>query len=181
MLFDYEAYKEELMENPQKKHIIQDWSKYSNAMLITDEPFYKYLEKFKTIPYKVPEDFKKDFDWDLLLRIIAGSFSSDYEFEFPDIDLENIVNEEMLYPELIIHVSSGDQQVSKKITELWSFQILRLFEIYCEEQINLHKLKIEDENEKNAIDEERKLRIKKYNLLSKNAENIFIRNSCFLG
>jgi hypothetical protein len=33
--------------------------------------------------------------------------------------------------------------------------VLRLYEIYVEEQMNLHALKAEDENEKNAIDQER--------------------------
>jgi hypothetical protein len=36
---------------------------------------------------------------------------------------------------------------------------LRLYEIYVEEQMNLHALKAEDENEKNAIDQERSMRI----------------------
>ncbi|MEI7562884.1 MAG: hypothetical protein WCJ39_04180 [bacterium] len=49
----------------------------------------------------------------------------------------------------------------KTVSELRSFQILRLYEIYIEEQMNLHALKAEDENEKNAIDAEREMRIKR--------------------
>jgi hypothetical protein len=40
--------------------------------------------------------------------------------------------------------------------------MLRLYEIYIEEQINLHSLKHEDENEKNAIEQERNMRIKRW-------------------
>jgi hypothetical protein len=36
-----------------------------------------------------------------------------------------------------------------------------LYEIYIEEQLNLHILKEEDENEKNAIEQERVMRLKR--------------------
>jgi len=49
----------------------------------------------------------------------------------------------------------------KTVSELRSFQILRLYEIYLEEQMNLHALKAEDENEKNTIDQEREMRLKR--------------------
>ena len=50
----------------------------------------------------------------------------------------------------------------KTVSELRSFQILRLYEIYIEEQMNLHALKAEDENEKNTIDQEREMRLKRW-------------------
>jgi len=62
---------------------------------------------------------------------------------------------------LYIAVKSGDQSVVKTVSELRSFQILRLYEIYIEEQMNLHALKYEDENEKNTIDQERDMRLKR--------------------
>jgi hypothetical protein len=49
----------------------------------------------------------------------------------------------------------------KKVSELRSFQIQRLYEIYVEEQLNLQILKHEDENEKNAIEQERIMRLKR--------------------
>ena len=64
--------------------------------------------------------------------------------------------------ELYIAVKSGEQSVEKTISELRSFQILRLYEIYIEEQMNLHTLKSEDENEKNTIDQEREMRLKRW-------------------
>jgi hypothetical protein len=51
----------------------------------------------------------------------------------------------------------------KTVSELWSFQILRLYEIYIEEQINLHILMHEDEEEKSALTQEREMRLKKWN------------------
>jgi uncharacterized linocin/CFP29 family protein len=62
---------------------------------------------------------------------------------------------------LYIAVKSGDQSVVKKVSELRSFQVQRLYEIYIEEQLNLHILKEEDENEKNAIEQERIMRLKR--------------------
>jgi hypothetical protein len=62
---------------------------------------------------------------------------------------------------LYIAVKSGDQSVVKTISELWSFQILRLYEIYIEEQMNLHALRKEEESEKEAIDGERDSRLKR--------------------
>lgn len=49
----------------------------------------------------------------------------------------------------------------KTLSELWSFQVLRLYEIYIEEQLNMHILRGEDE-EQGAIDAERDMRLKKW-------------------
>lgn len=156
MLFDFQAFIEELREKPEKKQIIE---KYENSFGpvkwdIKDQIWYaEYLSRFVPIAYKVPEELKSDFDRDLLQQLVIWSFSSDYELKKQWEDEEQ---------DLFIAVKSGDQSVVKTISELWSFQILRLYEIYVEEQINLHSLKTEDENEKNAIDWERELRIKRW-------------------
>jgi len=42
--------------------------------------------------------------------------------------------------DLTISVKNGDQIVVKKVIELRSFQIMRLYEIYIEEQMNLQVL-----------------------------------------
>lgn len=120
---------------------------------IKDQIRYKeYLSKFLPMEYKLPEELKNDFDRELLQQLVTGSFSSDYEIK----KLEG-KNEKELY----IAVKSGEQSVVKTVSELRSFQILRLYEIYIEEQMNLHALKAEDENEKNAIEAERELRVKR--------------------
>ncbi|MEI7919295.1 MAG: hypothetical protein WCH65_03695 [bacterium] len=86
-------------------------------------------------------------------QLVIGSFSSDYELKKEE-GKEN--------KELYIAVKSGEQSVVKTVSELRSFQILRLYEIYIEEQMNLHSLKAEDENEKNTIDQEREMRLKRW-------------------
>ena len=53
----------------------------------------------------------------------------------------------------------------KTVSELRSFQILRLYEIYIEEQMNLHALKKEDESEQAAIDGEREAKITRRNAI----------------
>jgi len=157
MLFDFQAFIEELREKPEKKQIVEKYEKLFGSIQwnIKDQIWYtEYLLKFAPTEYKAPEELKSDFDWELLLQLVAGSFSSDYEIK---------KTEDKKDKDLFIAVKSGEQSVVKTVSELRSFQILRLYEIYIEEQMNLHALKAEDENEKNAIDSERELRIKKWN------------------
>ena len=53
----------------------------------------------------------------------------------------------------------------KKVEELWSFQVLRLYEIYIEEQMNLQILMKEDEKEKAAIVGQRQARLQRWKLV----------------
>lgn len=155
MLFDFNAFIQELRENPEKKEII---SKYETIVWpiswnIKDQSWFsEYLINFKATKFLVPDELEKDFDRDLLQQLVLWSFSSDYELK----------TEKDKKPELYIAVKSGEQSVVKKVSELRSFQIQRLYEIYIEEQINLHILKHEDENEKNAIEQERMMRLKRW-------------------
>ena len=156
MLFDFQAFIEELREKAEKKQIVEKYEALFGPIQwdIKDQIWYtEYLSKFSPLPYETPEELKNDFDRDLLQQLVTGSFSSDYELK---------KEEGKAQKELYIAVKSGEQSVVKTISELRSFQILRLYEIYIEEQMNLHALKAEDENEKNAIDSERDLRIKRW-------------------
>ncbi|MFA5747514.1 MAG: hypothetical protein WC872_00200 [Candidatus Absconditabacterales bacterium] len=156
MLFDFQAFIEELREKPEKKQIVEKYEKLFGPISgeIKDQVWYEeYLSKFETLEYLLPEELKSDFDWDLLQKLVIGSFSSDYELK---------KEEGKEAKELYIAVKSGDQSVVKTVSELRSFQILRLYEIYVEEQMNLHALKGEDENEKNAIEQEREMRLKRW-------------------
>lgn len=155
MLFDFLAFVEELRDKPEKKQIVEKYEKlfWPITWDIKDQLWYQeYVSKFSPLAYKLPEELKTDFDWELLEQLVVSSFSSDYE-------IKKIEKDEK---ELYIAVKSWDQSVVKTISELRSFQILRLYEIYIEEQMNLHALKAEDENEKNAIDAERELRITRW-------------------
>jgi hypothetical protein len=156
MLFDFQAFVEELREKPEKKQIVEKYESLFGPIQgdIKDQIWYtEYLTKFEALPYETPEELKNDFDRDLLEQLVVGSFSSDYELKKEEGKADK---------ELYIAVKSGDQSVVKTVSELRSFQILRLYEIYIEEQMNLHALKAEDENEKNTIDQEREMRLKRW-------------------
>jgi len=156
MLFDFQAFIEELREKPEKKQIVEKYETLFGPVQgdVKDQIWYtEYLSKFEPLPYETPEELKNDFDRDMLEQLVIGSFSSDYELKKEENKKEK---------ELYIAVKSWDQSVVKTVSELRSFQILRLYEIYIEEQMNLHALKAEDENEKNTIDQEREMRLKRW-------------------
>ena len=161
MLFDFPAFIEELREKEDKKEIVE---KYENFFWkiqwdIKDQIWYTdYLSQFNFQSYLTPEDLDDDFDWDILQKLVIGSFSSDYELKQDEKDGNW---------ELYIAVKSWDQSIVKTVSELWSFQILRLYEIYIEEQMNLQILMNEEneewESEKEALISERQVRLKKWN------------------
>ena len=158
MLFDFPAFIEELREKEDKKEIVEKYEKYFWKIHwdIKDQVRYKdYLSKFPFQSYLTPEDLDDDFDWDILEKLVIGSFSSDYELK----------QDKDEWWELYIAVKSWDQSIVKTVSELWSFQILRLYEIYIEEQMNLQILMNEEdeENEKEALISERQVRLKKWN------------------
>ncbi len=162
MLFDFPAFIEELREKEDKKDIVEKYEKYFWKIQwdIKDQIRYKdYLAQFQTQSYLTPEDLEDDFDRDILEKLVIGSFSSDYELKQEDKDG---------WRELYIAVKSWDQSIVKTVSELWSFQILRLYEIYIEEQMNLQILMNEEESEdweweKEALISERQVRLKKWN------------------
>lgn len=156
-LFDFQDFIDELRSDEKKKKTIEDYEKHvlKGKKIkgdVRDQVWYKeYLSKFKPVPkYKVPEELEDDFDWDLLFQLVAGSFSSKYDWSYEDS-----------VPDLLIHVENdeGTRQITKTASELWSFQILRLFEIYCEEQINLENYFATDEEGKNEGIKERRKKI----------------------
>ena len=156
MLFDFQAFIEELREKPEKRQIVEKYESVVGAIngdIKDQERYEEYVSKFSPIAYNIPEELKEDFDWDLLQQLVISSFSSDYELK---------KEENLPVKELYIAVKSGDQSVVKTVSELRSFQILRLYEIYIEEQMNLHSLKKEDENEQVAIEGERVAKIARW-------------------
>lgn len=163
MLFDFPGFIDELREKEDKKEIVEKYEKYFWKIQwdIKDQIWYTdYLSKFPTQSYLTPEDLDDDFDWDILEKLVIGSFSSDYELKQQDKDG---------WWELYIAVKSWDQSIVKTVSELWSFQILRLYEIYIEEQMNLQILMSEEsedgEWEKEALISEREVRLKKWNAI----------------
>jgi hypothetical protein len=160
-LFSYKEFLEELKnhELEEKRNLYTKWIGISNVNSIEEEPFYDYLCKFELITYNVPLEFKVFYDWDLLLRLVVSSFSSTYKIVMPCEDLiwKNS-------PELEINISSKGEIVTAHISELWSYQILKLFEIYVEELINLQILYTEDKREAECIARVRNEKLKAYNI-----------------
>jgi hypothetical protein len=125
--------------------------------------YTEYLRSFVSVPYLIPEELEKDFDRSLLAKFVAGSFSSDWVFD---------TQVEWDMPEFVISVQSGDQIVVKKASELRWFQILRLYEIYTEEQMNLQILMMEEEKEKDSILTQRQEKIDRWKIILDNIANI---------
>ena len=156
MLFDFQEYITQLRENPDKKEIVEKYEKFVWPIVwdLKDQVWYKdYVSKFETLPYKVPEELKDDFDWELLMQLVAASFSSDGLLEFEEW-------EDLL--EFMISVTSWDTSIVKKVSELWWFQIRRLYEIYVEEQMSLQTLMNEDEKEKEIVEAQRVSRLERW-------------------
>jgi len=68
----------------------------------------------------------------------------------------------------VISVQSGEQLVVKKMSELRGFQVLRLYDIYIEEQMNLQILLHEEEKEKEAIFAQREQKQQRWKLVLDN-------------
>ena len=155
-LFDFQGIIAELKENHSGEEI---WEKFIEGVdensVIEDMPFYKdYLSKFDVersfdgynLAALEEELLSKD-ELFLLFRLVFSSFSSSYEILY-DKQSNSI--------DLAISVKSGEQSITKTISELWSFQIIRLFEIYVNEQINL-SIEDYDLDEMEEFEEQRKL------------------------
>ncbi|MDR2411005.1 MAG: type IV secretion system DNA-binding domain-containing protein, partial [Bacteroidales bacterium] len=164
-LFDFSAYIKEMRENKEKCNIISEYETKVGPISdnIAGEEWYKnYVSKF--VPLKqgslnIPEELQDNFNWDLLIQLIASSFSSTYLLD--EITDTNKVD-------CFIQIQSGDQIVAKRIKELWSFQILKLFEIYIEEMINIHIL---SKHDKTVLEE----RLKKLQNWEYEVSNLYSR------
>lgn len=169
MLFDFQAFVNELRQNTEKKELIEKYEKlfWSIQWDIKDQiRFNEYVHLYSSVTYKIPEELSSDFDWWLLMQLVASSFSSEW--------LIQILEEDEL-PEFVISVQSWEQVVVKKISELRWFQILRLYEIYIEEQLNLQVLIAEDEKEKKAIEAQRQSKLNRWKLVVDNMDKDILK------
>lgn len=175
-MFDFHKFIKGLEEDEEKSEMVKKYRNYFSEMLeqpLQEQNWYQdYIEKFKVKSYEVPSELENKshasnlfWDWDLLMKLAAGSFSNDgiLKFEINDDGKDQL-------PEFEINVTSGDQKVTKKVSELFDFQIIRLFEIYVEEQMTLQILIAEDEeqgknNEKNAILTQRQFRSIRWDII----------------
>lgn len=128
----------------------------NGPLRIEDQVWYReYIQHFLVIPrYQRPECCEDDFDWDLLGRLTAASYSSKLTLVHVDDDTPPIMR---------IEVCNENDTVTKEMHELWGFQIVRLYEIYTEENIRVADLLLTDKSEVKRIQEQRAERILRHN------------------
>lgn len=158
--FNFETFIEELHQNDKKKEMLEKYEQHFGCLdgaRLEDQPFFKqYLSSFE-IPADLPknlavnEKLAQDFDFGLLLCLVASSFSSEYNLKYDEID--NKIH-------LWISVTSGGESLEKDLLTLWSFQINRLYEIYIAEQMELTILATEDEQTEKDIKKERDIHLR---------------------
>ena len=162
LLFNFEEFISEMREKEDKKEIIESYEAIYWPIQgdIYQQEWYKnYLANFEYVPYHTPEEMAEDFDRNLLQKLILGSMSTNYE-------LTN--NPETNIPDLLITISDENQSITKNLADLWSFQILRLYEIYVEDHMSTQTMFAEEqqaikngETQTNAIQAERDTRLRK--------------------
>jgi hypothetical protein len=170
-MFNFQAYIATLREQPDKKGIVEKYEKYYGPMNgdMREQYWYKsYLSNFEYIPYAVPAYLQNEFDWEVLLKLVAGSFSTRSKLKFS----EDV-------PTFNIEVHSMESAVDKNVGELFSFQIIRLFEIYIEEIINLQTFMESDENERIAINRFRAIKMNEWNVHLVTARTELLLNNLF--
>lgn len=180
-IFDFQAFIRELRDKLKEGTI--EMSDPTLLDSITEDTEFKDLPLYKEYVSKfdiegdikdmgiagliLPDDLEEDFDFTLLFQLVASSFSSEYELE---IDAETqLVN-------LIIKVVSGEQRITKELQELWTFQILRLFEIYIQEQLNLEGLRFESEDDKEGVEMEREMKLLEYRMKMRQIKKKLMNN-----
>lgn len=155
---DYPSTQEQ--EDDIKEYIAQYGLEWDTP--IEEHPFYKdYLSKFKIDWNLATPDgvWMTKRDKDLLVRLVLGSFSSSYSLAFTERWKANPTGKGEV--DLSISVKSGGQYITKTVSELWGFQIRRLFSVYIDEQIHL-LMAVEDEDEMEEYREEQQKRLQGY-------------------
>ena len=149
-LFDFDAFINELRANDKKRKTIDSYESYYGTIYpdLRKQVWYaNYVKAFEDLYPKegviVPDDLEDDFDWKALFALVTASFSSSFRFEKNEEDPSGPLT-------LWIKVSSKSDDsnevltIEKSLDELWSFQIIRLYEIYIEEQISLQITQAEE-------------------------------------
>ena len=170
-LFSYESFFNDMKNGDASIKYCETASKYEDlfgcqdGLTINDQSFYKdYLSQFRDedapFQFMFPEELDGDFDWSLLYKFIFGSLSSEYSLVLDEDWKDNPEGIPLVH--IVITVHSGGKEVTKTLDELWSFQILRLYEIYANEQMDLAILREEEEGEKECMERERGQRLISY-------------------
>lgn len=159
-LFDFQQVLEEIVSrssNDDNKDLIEYICSIPKNMSIEELPLYKdFLSKFdvehafESIELQTDLDLGTKDDYNLLQRLVYASFSSTYDFIYDEKD--NKIR-------LLISVNSGTQHITKYLDELWSFQLISLYRIYLNEQLELESLAFINEDDVKELNEQRKVKL----------------------
>ncbi len=144
-------------ELKREKELLSYINNIPDDITVEELPIYReYLSKFAVSPFfrdkplLADDDVKlSKADSDLFLKLVCGSFSSSYQIAY---------NEEKGGLELVIHVDVQDKHITKKLDELWWFQIERMFIIYLDELFSLEYYLVNNIN-KDDIEEAFEIRL----------------------
>ena len=145
MIFNYKRFLKRMQTSNRinDRETFRIWETNNCSTILKEELFYKNrIEKIcPVIKYHIPKHYKQSGEWDLLLKLIAISNCCEYEFVFIDPEFCDSEDErDISMPELIITVKTENGSVTKSISELESSVVIRLFEIFCSEQINYQQV-----------------------------------------
>lgn len=171
-LFDYGAFIDELKSDDKNPGYQKTALKYEelfgcqDGLTLDDQAFYKeYLSQFhdqeKPFRVAVPQELSDDFDWELLYCLTFGSLSSDYSLDLDEGWKKDPEGLPLVH--ITITVKTKKQQVTKTLDELFSLQILKLYVIYFNEQMELAILREDGEMDKQRVDSEKEQKLQAYN------------------
>lgn len=153
-VFTYTSFANAHEKNPRYKQTIEKYEKEFNIDRNTDVKehlFYQdYLSQFNAdIEFVTPPYIDMDKqDWELLARLIFGSFASSYALTLDEDWKKNPTEKVQVHVQ--IGVSKDKVQVLRSFYELHPLQIQKIFHIYLNEQIELLIISEDSRQEYNA-------------------------------
>jgi hypothetical protein len=160
MIYNLLAHKQALLQDEAKQDIITNYEQYYGclpASLQELQIYDSYLKKFDVehISLNFPSELDGVFNWILLIQLASASFSTEVDFSLA-------ANGKI---EVVLYVEHGGNSITRKLSELSGYLVLRLVQIWVEEQLNLEFFVASDVNEMEAIFAKRGLRLNKFNNL----------------
>lgn len=168
--FNFEEYVGESKSKPDRQAYVNKYIKQygiKKESVIEEHPFYKdYLSKFEyEWELATPDD--ADYiclkDWDLLSKLIFGSFSSSYSLILDEEWKKHPTSHPKVH--ICITISNEKENIMKMLDDLWSFQIPLLITSYIDEQIRIISSFTNEEKKDVAINKREK--IEKFNMEKK--------------
>lgn len=142
--FNYAEFVEEYSQDPEKKESIEKYEEkfhIGRNSFIENHPFYKHHLVYFNSDFEIvlpPEVDMNPQEKDFLAKLIFGSLSSTFLITLDEEWKETPIGKPKA--DISLAVSSEGEGIIKDLSELYDFQIKRLFDIYVNEQINLFLL-----------------------------------------